>query len=150
MYQQFALTIAISVLLSAFSALSLSPALAAMLLKPAKPARGPLGWFFGGFNRGVRAHDERLRPGARLLVRRSILTIVIVGRGRGGRRRCSAARFPAGFIPEEDQGILGVNVTLPPGVVARAHERGAGAGRGDRGQDARASSRTRRSAAMAS
>ena len=43
MYQQFALTIAISVLLSAFSALSLSPALAAMLLKPAKPARGPLG-----------------------------------------------------------------------------------------------------------
>src|SRR4029450_12028938 len=50
MYQQFALTIAISVLLSAFSALSLSPALAAMLLKPAKPAPGILGKFFGGFN----------------------------------------------------------------------------------------------------
>src|SRR5512137_35908 len=51
MYQQFALTIAISVLLSAFSALSLSPALAAMLLRPAKPARGPIGWFFRGFNK---------------------------------------------------------------------------------------------------
>src|SRR6059036_475704 len=51
MYQQFALTIAISVLLSAFSALSLSPALAAMLLKPAKPMRGPLGALFRGFNK---------------------------------------------------------------------------------------------------
>src|SRR5499425_2024323 len=50
MYQQFALTIAISVLLSAFSALSLSPALSAMLLKPAKPMRGPIGAFFRGFN----------------------------------------------------------------------------------------------------
>jgi multidrug efflux pump subunit AcrB len=51
MYQQFALTIAISVLLSAFSALSLSPALAAMLLKPAGRPRGPLGAFFRGFNK---------------------------------------------------------------------------------------------------
>src|SRR5882672_241234 len=50
MYQQFALTIAISVLLSAFSALSLSPALAAMLLKPAKKTGGPLGKFYGAFN----------------------------------------------------------------------------------------------------
>src|SRR5687767_15513381 len=52
MYQQFALTIAISVLLSAFNALWLSPALAAMLLKPAKPRTGLLGKFFGAFNRG--------------------------------------------------------------------------------------------------
>src|SRR5438132_13035855 len=51
MYQQFALTIAISVLLSAFSALSLSAALSAMLLKPATPMRGPLGAFFRGFTR---------------------------------------------------------------------------------------------------
>ena len=48
LYQQFALTIAISVILSAFNALSLSPALAALLLRPRKQARGPLGWFFGG------------------------------------------------------------------------------------------------------
>ena len=52
LYQQFAVTIAISVLLSAFNALSLSPALAALLLKPKKKTRGPLAWFFGWFNRG--------------------------------------------------------------------------------------------------
>src|SRR3954454_14575323 len=114
MYQQFALTIAISVLLSAFSALSLSPALAAMLLKPAKPMRGPLGAFFRGFNKVFDRTTNGYVKGARFLVRRSIITIVIVvlvvvGAGFFG------GKLPAGFIPEEDQGILGVNVTLPPG-----------------------------------
>ncbi len=113
MYQQFALTIAISVLLSAFSALSLSPALSAMLLKPAKPMRGPLGYVFKGFNKGFEKVTSGYVGVSRLLVRRSILTIVlvgvvIVGAGFFGKR------LPAGFIPEEDQGILGVNVQLPP------------------------------------
>jgi HAE1 family hydrophobic/amphiphilic exporter-1 len=115
MYQQFALTIAISVLLSAFSALSLSPALSAMLLKPAKPARGILGKFFGGFNKVFERSTNAYIKGAQMLVRRSILTIglvavVAVGAGFFG------GALPAGFIPEEDQGILGVNVTLPPGA----------------------------------
>src|SRR3954451_11598940 len=114
MYQQFALTIAISVLLSAFSALSLSPALAAMLLKPAMPARGPVGASFRGFNKVFDRTTNGYVKGARFLVRRSIITIVIVvlvvvGAGFFG------GKLPAGFIPEEDQGILGVNVTLPPG-----------------------------------
>jgi HAE1 family hydrophobic/amphiphilic exporter-1 len=52
MYKQFALTIAISVLLSAFNALTLTPALCALMLKPPKPARGPLGVFFRWFNKG--------------------------------------------------------------------------------------------------
>jgi hydrophobic/amphiphilic exporter-1 (mainly G- bacteria), HAE1 family len=113
MYQQFALTIAISVLLSAFSALSLSPALAAMLLKPAKPATGILGKFFGGFNKIFDRATKGYVKGAQMLVRRSILTIgivvlVAVGAGLFG------GALPAGFIPEEDQGILGINVTLPP------------------------------------
>ena len=113
MYQQFALTIAISVLLSAFSALSLSPALAAMLLKPAKPATGILGKFFGGFNKIFDRATKGYVKGAQILVRRSILTIgivvlVAVGAGLFG------GALPAGFIPEEDQGILGINVTLPP------------------------------------
>jgi len=113
MYQQFALTIAISVLLSAFSALSLSPALAAMLLKPAKPATGILGKFFGAFNRVFDRTTNGYIKGAQMLVRRSILTIgivvlVAVGAGLFG------GALPAGFIPEEDQGIFGVNVTLPP------------------------------------
>ncbi len=90
MYQQFALTIAISVLLSAFSALSLSPALAAMLLKPAKPATGVLGKFFGGFNKVFDRATKGYVRGAQILVRRSILTIgivALVGGGRGPLRR---------------------------------------------------------------
>jgi len=114
MYQQFALTIAISVLLSAFSALSLSPALAAMLLRPPKPARGPLGWFFKGFNRVFERTTSGYVLGARFLVRRSILTIAIVAVVAVGAGLIGGA-LPAGFIPEEDQGILGVNVTLPAG-----------------------------------
>ena len=115
MYQQFALTIAISVLLSAFSALSLSPALAAMLLKPAKPVRGPIGAFFRGFNKFFDKTTNGYVKGTTMLVRKSILTIglvaiVAIGAGFFG------GKLPAGFIPAEDQGILGVNVTLPPGA----------------------------------
>ena len=115
MYQQFELTIAISVLLSAFSALSLSPALAAMLLKPSKPMRGPLGAFFRGFNRVFDWATRGYVGVARILVRRAMITIVLVGvvivfSGLIGRQ------LPAGFIPDEDQGLLGVNVQLPPGA----------------------------------
>jgi hydrophobe/amphiphile efflux-1 (HAE1) family protein len=115
MYQQFALTIAISVLLSAFSALSLSPALSAMLLKPARPMRGPLGAFFRGFNRAFDGVTRGYVGVSRMLVRRAVMTIllvgvVIVGAGLIGRQ------LPAGFIPDEDQGLLGVNVQLPPGA----------------------------------
>jgi HAE1 family hydrophobic/amphiphilic exporter-1 len=115
MYQQFALTIAISVLLSAFSALSLSPALSVLLLKPARPMRGPLGAFFRGFNRVFEWVTGGYVGVARVLVRRAVLTILIVGvvilgAGLIGRQ------LAAGFIPEEDQGLLGVNVQLPPGA----------------------------------
>ncbi len=115
MYQQFALTIAISVLLSAFSALSLSPALAAMVLKPAKPARGPLGKFFGWFNRVFQRSTDGYVHGARMLVRRSFLTIVIVAVVVVGAGLFGGA-LRAGFVPDEDQGIFGVNVMLPPGA----------------------------------
>jgi HAE1 family hydrophobic/amphiphilic exporter-1 len=117
-FQQFALTIAISVLLSAFAALSLAPALSAMLLRPGHgPGRGPLGWFFRLFNRGFEWATNGYLAGARLLVRRSVLTIVIVGVvvvGAG----LLARQLPAGFIPEEDQGLFGINVQLPPASSA--------------------------------
>ena len=113
MYKQFALTIAISVLLSAFSALSLAPALCAMFLRSPKPARGPLGKFFGWFNRVFDRTTTAYISTSRLLVRRSILTIVIVAAVAVGAGLFGSA-LPAGFIPEEDQGIFGVNVTLPP------------------------------------
>jgi HAE1 family hydrophobic/amphiphilic exporter-1 len=113
MYQQFALTIAISVLLSAFNALSLSPALCAMFLRPPKPARGPLGKFFSGFNWVFERSTTGYVNTTRLLVRRSILTILIIAAVAVGAGLFGSA-LPAGFIPEEDQGIIGVNVTLPP------------------------------------
>ena len=113
MYKQFALTIAISVLLSAFSALSLAPALCAMFLRAPKPARGPLGKFFGWFNRVFDRTTRAYISTSGLLVRRSILTIVIVAAVAVGAGLFGSA-LPAGFIPEEDQGIFGVNVTLPP------------------------------------
>ncbi len=113
MFQQFALTIAISVLLSAFSALSLSPALSAMLLKPARPMRGPLGYFFRGFNRVFDGATKGYVGVARLLVRHAIVTILIVGVVVAG-VVLLGGRLPAGFIPDEDQGLFGVNVQLPP------------------------------------
>src|SRR5215510_7800030 len=79
MYKQFALTIAISVLLSAFNALSLTPALCAMLLKEPKPMRGPLGIFFRGFNKVFDVTTNGYVHVSRLLIRRAILTIVIIG-----------------------------------------------------------------------
>jgi HAE1 family hydrophobic/amphiphilic exporter-1 len=113
MYQQFALTIAISVLLSAFSALSLSPALSAMLLKPARAPRGPLGVFFRGFNKVFDTATAGYVGVARLLIRRAVLTILVVGVVVVGVGLLGRA-LPAGFIPEEDQGLLGINVQLPP------------------------------------
>ena len=115
MYKQFALTIAISVLLSAFNALSLTPALCAMLLKAPRPMRGPLGAFFRGFNKVFDVTTKGYVNTSRLLVRRGVITILIVA-GVAVGAGLFASVIPAGFIPDEDQGILGVNVQLPPGA----------------------------------
>jgi HAE1 family hydrophobic/amphiphilic exporter-1 len=115
MYKQFALTIAISVLLSAFNALSLTPALCAMMLKQPKPMRGPLGIFFKGFNKAFDVGTKGYVNVSRLLVRRSLLTIGIVVAVAIG-ASLFARVLPAGFIPDEDQGIFGINVQLPAGA----------------------------------
>jgi hydrophobic/amphiphilic exporter-1 (mainly G- bacteria), HAE1 family len=113
MYQQFALTIAIAVLISAFNALSLSPALAALMLKPHSAGKG--GWltrFFAKFNRGFAATTNVYVRAAGWLARRAALSLVAVAAvafGAGGFARL----IPAGFVPEEDQGVLMVNVQLP-------------------------------------
>jgi multidrug efflux pump len=113
LYMQFALTIALSVLISAFNALTLSPALAAILLKPGSQApKGILGKFFGAFNRGF----EKITGGyvsiAGGLVRKSIFAIIAVlafGVAAGG-----VAKFlPGGFVPDEDLGIFLVHLQLP-------------------------------------
>src|SRR5262245_39174603 len=115
-YRQFALTIAVSLLLSAFSALSLSPALSALLLRPAVSARrGPLAWFFGKFNRAFAWTTNRYLSGVKLFIRRSTfalaaLAVIFVAAG-------SLFRIlPTGFLPAEDQGVFFVAVRLPDGA----------------------------------
>jgi HAE1 family hydrophobic/amphiphilic exporter-1 len=128
LYQQFALTIAISVLLSAFNALTLSPALAGLLLRPAAAGgserRGPLGKFFGVFNRYweratkgfVRWSDVVIRKGA-------VVFLVLVVCGLAG--VFVAKKLPSSFLPDEDQGYVYVSMQLP---VASSMERTSEAG----------------------
>jgi HAE1 family hydrophobic/amphiphilic exporter-1 len=115
LYQQFALTIAIAVILSVFNALTLSPALAAMLLKPPKPARGPLGAFFRGFNRVFDVSTKGYVGMAGALARKSILSVGILAVVVFLSARLAAV-VPGGFVPDEDQGIVMANVQLPNGA----------------------------------
>ncbi len=111
MYQQFGLTVAVSVLLSALVALTLTPALCAMLMRAPEPGHGKRG-FFGAFNRGFDALTERYGRGVALAVRRSgmALTLLLV-------LSVSAygllQKVPGAFVPDEDQGFFLVGVSLP-------------------------------------
>ena len=112
MYQQFAVTIAVSVLLSAFNALTLSPALCALLLRPRTEMRGPLGAFFRGFNRWFARATDRYVGACGHLIRKSALSMVLLGVVVGA-AGLVGSRLPGGFVPEEDQGYVYVNVQLP-------------------------------------
>jgi HAE1 family hydrophobic/amphiphilic exporter-1 len=112
LYQQFAVTIAISVLISAFNALTLSPALSALLLKPKAENRGPLARFFNLFNRGYRGLTDGYVGFCRVLIHKSVfslafLAVVALAVGVFGKK------LPTGFLPEEDQGYLYANIQLP-------------------------------------
>jgi HAE1 family hydrophobic/amphiphilic exporter-1 len=109
--KQFAITIAISVLISAFNALTLSPALAALLLKPRQHGR-TAGRFFGWFNRGFEKTTRGYLSISHALVRRGVISVALlaafaVGTGLLGRS------LPKSFVPEEDYGYMLVNVQLP-------------------------------------
>jgi len=112
LYQQFAVTIALSVVISAFNALTLSPALSSLLLRPKKPARGPLGWFFGWFNKWFgRATDGYVRICGGLIRKAGLsmlflLGVAVMSGWMGG-------QLPTGFLPIEDQGYVYLNVQLP-------------------------------------
>jgi hydrophobe/amphiphile efflux-1 (HAE1) family protein len=112
LYQQFAITIAISVLLSAFNALTLSPALAALLLKPATGKKTLLTPFYRIFNRAFGAGTNGYISLAGFFVRKLIVSVVLVG-GIVFLTVRLVGRIPQGFIPEEDQGYLMVNAMLP-------------------------------------
>jgi hydrophobe/amphiphile efflux-1 (HAE1) family protein len=114
MYQQFAITIAVSVLISAFNALTLSPALAALLLKPKSEqhTRGPLGRFFAGFNRLFGRTTEKYVSTSGVLIHKSgfaMVGLVIIAT----LAFLIGVHLPTGFIPQEDQGYLFVALQLP-------------------------------------
>jgi hydrophobic/amphiphilic exporter-1 (mainly G- bacteria), HAE1 family len=112
LYKQFALTIAVSVIISAFNALSLSPALAALLLRPRKARRGPLAWFFSWFNRTFDRGRELYIRISRQLIRKSVIAMVLLGLVVVG-ALFVAEQVPTGFLPNEDQGYVFVNMQLP-------------------------------------
>jgi HAE1 family hydrophobic/amphiphilic exporter-1 len=112
LYQQFAVTIAISVLISAFNALTLSPALSALLLKPKTKSKGLLSRFFEIFNRAYGRLTDGYVGTCRALIHKSgfsllVLLVIALGAGVFGKL------LPTGFLPEEDQGYLYINVQLP-------------------------------------
>src|ERR1700736_2800251 len=112
LYQQFAVTIAISVILSAFNALTLSPALAALMLKPKQESHGLLRRFFDWFNRVFGSATDRYIALSGALIRKSgiaLVMLVIFGVAAG----FFSSRVPSSFLPDEDQGYLYVNLQLP-------------------------------------
>jgi len=124
LYQQFALTIALSVMLSAFNALTLSPALAGLLLRPrpeqdAHLHRGPLGNFFGAFNRYWERSTDGFVRWSHAVIRKGALVLVLLAVfGLGA--FFFGSRLPSSFMPDEDQGYLYVTMQLP---VAASMER---------------------------
>jgi HAE1 family hydrophobic/amphiphilic exporter-1 len=112
LYQQFALTIAISVIISAFNALSLSPALCAMLLRPKEKSRGPLTKFYGWFNRMFGRATDGYVGISRHLIRKSGVSFIILGLFAVG-ALLLGKRLPSSFLPEEDQGYVYVALQLP-------------------------------------
>ncbi|HTM16695.1 MAG TPA: multidrug efflux RND transporter permease subunit [Terracidiphilus sp.] len=114
LYQQFAITIAISVLISAFNALTLSPALAAVLLKPKDGTRraGPLRRFFNWFNRLFGRTTDKYVSTSGVLIHKSGLTMLAL-LGIAVLAVFVGGRLPTGFLPQEDQGYLFVAMQLP-------------------------------------
>lgn len=112
LYQQFAVTIAISVLFSAFNALSLSPALAGLLLRPRKKTRGPLGRAFAVFNRGFSKVTEGYVGFSAVLIRKAAIGFVVLA-ALGIAALLIGRRLPPSFLPTEDQGYMFVALQLP-------------------------------------
>ncbi len=112
LYQQFAITVAVSVVFSSINALTLSPALCSLLLRKRKPSRGPLGLFFKMFNTVFDKCTGGYMGLTRFVARKVFIGLVLiialtVGTGFLGQL------VPGGFMPEEDMGYLMINVQLP-------------------------------------
>ncbi len=122
-YKQFALTLSVAVMISAFVALTFTPAMCALLLKPTSDTHWPglLGRFFGAFDRGFKRATQRYTGAVRVIIRRSViamtvfLVVVVVALGL-------LASRPSGFLPDEDQGYLLGIATLPLGASLQRTE----------------------------
>ncbi len=112
LYQQFAITIVVSVIVSSINALTLSPALCSILLKKPKKYGGPLGWFFDKFNRGMDRTTESYMSFTNIMgrkLKRGMVFILLMTLGVG----IFGSLVPGGFIPSEDMGYFFVNIQLP-------------------------------------
>ena len=112
LYQQFAITIVVAVMVSSLNALTLSPALCSILLKEPKSYKGPLGWFFKVFNKGMDRSTEGYMSFTNIITRkikRGVVFILLMTAGMV----VLGKLVPGGFIPEEDMGFFYVNIQLP-------------------------------------
>ncbi len=112
LYQQFAVTIAISVILSAFNALTLSPALSALLLRPKKESKELLRKFFDWFNRVFGSGTEGYVRLSGALIRKSAIALAMLA-VFGVAAGFLSNRVPSSFLPDEDQGYIYLNLQLP-------------------------------------
>jgi multidrug efflux pump subunit AcrB len=120
LYQQFAVTIAISVLFSAFNALTLSPALSALLLRPKKRTRGPLGAFFRWFNRVFGRATDGYVGFSGTLIRKAGFSFVFLALTAVA-AYLLGGKLPSSFLPEEDQGYMFVSLQVTPQEKSRTH-----------------------------
>src|SRR6478672_10566670 len=112
LYQQFALTIAFSMAISAFNALTLTPALAGILLSRVEK---PKGMFFNGVNRVINGGTAAMVSGLKGLIRmRAVVTLVFVA--MLGATYWVYTRVPTGFVPDEDQGYIFIIIQAPQGA----------------------------------
>ncbi len=112
LYQQFAVTVSVSVAISAFNALTLSPALAALLLRPKKRGTGPLQAFYDGFNRWFGRATDGYVGVCRLLIRKSSVALLLLA-GFAVLAGVLGGSTRSGFLPDEDQGYIFAGVQLP-------------------------------------
>jgi hydrophobic/amphiphilic exporter-1 (mainly G- bacteria), HAE1 family len=110
--QQFAITIAVSVLISAFNALTLSPALSALLLRPRKESKGLVGRFFAGFNRWFGKMTGGYVNWSHVLIRRWGIALLLL-LGVSVIAVTMGKSLPSSFVPEEDQGYAFIQLQLP-------------------------------------
>ncbi len=116
LYRQFAVTLSASVVLSAVVALTLTPALCQMMLRPRKKMRGPFGWYIAGFEKIFGYVVNGYGRSVALVLRHLFVTVLVMVAVVFGTTFLNKT-LPTGFIPSEDSGYLLVSVTLPPGAA---------------------------------